>query len=95
MSHELPLRPQDCSTLGGLAGLWDSPSGEIYAVGASGQFLRHDGKTWDQVPADIRTTGVGWGCGDLHGIWGNSTGSDLFLQSPGGVLRLTKASPGS
>jgi hypothetical protein len=63
---------QPIAGAGLLFGIWGGSADNLFAVGAAGVVLHHDGATWATNPG-IRTT--------LHGIWGSS-GHDVWALGP-------------
>jgi hypothetical protein len=63
-----------------LLGVWSSPTGTAWAVGAGGVILRHDGVLWAAIPSGPN----GGLTVDLRGVWGSAE-DDIWAVGTGGT----------
>jgi hypothetical protein len=59
--------------------VWGTGASNVYAAGAGGALYRYNGAAWTPEKA-------AGGMSQVHGIWGTSSGTDLFAAGAGGLI---------
>ncbi len=70
----------DTPTERDLLAVWSAPLGNVWAVGAGGTILRHDGAIWAAIPSGPN----GGVSADLRGVWGSSD-DDIWAVGTAGT----------
>jgi hypothetical protein len=62
-----------------LYAVWGSGTSNVYVAGGGGALYRFDGTSW--IPEKAQN-----GASHVQGLWGTSTGADLFATGAGGLV---------